>query len=279
MEQLKTLLFLFTATLVTLLIGFSCGNRRNEIKEKPEKLKKKNEKELKSLLTKQAAIPYEFMSTRISVDLKSTAQNASFSCYVKLDIDDTFGGSIKLGPIVFATYMVTTDSVTFVNKREDCYFNESIAYISTLFGTEIQFDFFQSLLLGKPIGYHEEVKYNQIPADDHYILSTHKERVYKKLENDRFDLKEDVMLIQYHISPASLAVNQINVQVPTDTTEIEIRYLESKTVQEQTLPEETTILITNPKDTLFLRLNYGSIKLNEPKKISINIPDSYRECR
>ena len=153
MKRRKTNIFIFTAILSILFIGFSCGNRRNEQGKKPEKLKKKSDKELENQLEEQSLIPFDFMNTRISVDLQSTTQNLSFSCYVKLNVDTTFGGSIKVGPVVFATYMVTNDSVTFVNKREDCYFNESIAYISTLFGTEIEFSFFQELLVGKPIGY------------------------------------------------------------------------------------------------------------------------------
>ncbi len=276
----KQLKYLIVGALMVMLMlsSVGCGNRKHE-KGKPGKLEKLNDKVLQSALEQQSKIPFEFMTVRIGVDLKSTARDASFSCYLKLNVDKEFGGSVKVGPVVLASYLINTDSVMFVNKRDDCYFRESIDYVSSLFGTEIEFDFFQELLTGRPIGYDADIKYKQIDAEDHYILSTHKERVFKKLENDRLDPKDDLMLIQYHFNAASLKADQVNVQVPSDTAEIEIRYIEEKITDNVKLPEETTILITSPRDTLFMRLNYGVIKLNEPKVININIPDSYSECR
>jgi len=74
-------------------------------------------------------------------------------------------------------------------------------------------------------------------------------------------------------------LEKIFVQIPSDTTEITVNYVERKIENEFDVPEETTIQILNPKDTISIRLNYGIIKLNEPKKISVKIPDSYSECK
>jgi len=264
----------FTLFLVVFIV--SCGNRKHE--DKDEKLPNKSTKELERALLAQDTIPYDFLAVRIGVDLKRTKQNASFSCYVKLNIDTAFGGSIKVGPAVFATYMVTTDSMFFANKMEKCYFKESLAYISTLFGTEIEFDFFQDLILGLPIGLDENTKYQEIKDPDHYILSSHKERLYKRLENDRLNLEDNVMLIQYHMDAKTLAVFQTNIEVPSDTTSIQIAYLETKIEESFKVPESTIINITNPKDTLEIELNYASVKINKPSEIKIKIPDSYVEC-
>jgi hypothetical protein len=264
----------FTLFLVVLIV--SCGNRKHE--DKDEKLPNKSTRELERALFEQDTIPFDFFAVRIGVDLKSTKQNASFSCYVKLNIDTAFGGSIKVGPVVFASYMITTDSIFFANKTDKCYFKESLAYISTLFGTEIEFDFFQDLILGLPIGLDENTKYQEIKATDHYILSSHKERLYKRLENDRLNLEDDLMLIQYHMDAKTLAVFQTNIEVPSDTTSIQIEYLETKMEDGFKVPESTTINITNPKDTLEIKLNYASVKINKPSEIKIKIPDSYVEC-
>ena len=273
----KRNLILVVFTLFFAVIISSCGNRKQENKD--EKLRNKSTKELENALFSQDTIPFHFFAVRIGVDLKSTQQNASFSCYVKLNIDSAFGGSIKVGPIVGAAYMITTDSIFFVNKDKKCYFRESLDYVSTLFGTEIEFDFFQDLILGLPIGLEEGTKYQEIKADDHYILSSHKERLYKRLENDRLNLEDDEMLIQYHMDAKTLSVYQTNIEVPSDTTSIQIDYLETKLEDDYRVPESTTIYITNPRDTLEIKLNYGSVKINNPSKIKIKIPDSYVECK
>lgn len=269
------LIHFFALCLVVFMV--SCGNRQHV--DKPEKLPNKSTKELETALFAQDSIPFDFFAVRIGVDLKSTQQSASFSCYVKLNIDSAFGGSIKVGPIVGAAYMITTDSIFFVNKDKKCYFAESLEYVSTLFGTAVEFDFFQDLILGLPIGLEEDTKYQQIKNEDHYVLSTHKERLYKRLENDRLNLEEDLMLIQYHMNATTLDVFQTNIEVPSDTTSIRIDYLESKLEEGFRVPEATNIYLTNPRDTLEIELNYGSVKINNPSKIKIKIPDSYVECK
>lgn len=271
----KNILRLFYMLILTVFI-VSCGNRQHV--DKDEKLRNKSTKELETALFAQDTIPFHFFAVRIGVDLKSTQQNASFSCYVKLNIDTAFGGSIKVGPIVFASYMITTDSIFFVNKDKKCFFAESLDYVSTLFGTEIEFDFFQDLILGLPIGLEEGTNYQQIKAEDHYILSSHRERLYKRLENDRLNIEDDVMLIQYHMNTKTLNVFQTNIEVPSDTTSIQIDYLETKLEQGFRVPESTVIYIANARDTLEIKLNYASVKINDPSEIKIKIPDSYVEC-
>ena len=275
----KKLTHYITLGLLSLMLSVfvsSCGNSRHT--NQVTKLKKKNDKELEAALLEQNKIDFDFLSVRIGVDLKSKKQNNSFSCYVKLKIDSAFSGSIKKGPAVFATYLITQDSITFVDKWNDCYFAESLSYVSTLFGTTVEFDFFQDLLLGLPIGFDGETKYQQINNDGHYILSSHKERDYRKLENDRLNLEEDLVLIQYHLDPENLEVSKIEMNIPLDTTSITVNYLERKLEEGRRLPEATSIEIVNPRDSVFIQLNYAPITLNEPKRISIKIPSSYVEC-
>ena len=84
--------------------------------------------------------------------------------------------------------------------------------------------------------------------------------------------------IQFHMDAKTLAVFQTNIEVPSDTTSIQIAYLETKIEESFKVPESTIINITNPKDTLEIELNYASVKINKPSEIKIKIPDSYFEC-
>lgn len=264
----------FSAFVMGLII-VACASRREETTG--VKVKNKSDKELELALQKQDSVGFDFFSVRIGVDIMSKNQNNSVSAHVKLNVDTAFGGYIKK-TIVLGTYMITQDSVVFVNKLEDCYFNKSLDYISILFGTELEFGFLQDLILGKPIGFDIDEKYKQINSKDHYILSSHRKRAFKKLEQDKLDLDEDVMLIKYHMNGESLMVDKIDIEIPSDTTSIEVNYVARKLEEGFVVPEETKIKIANPQDTLHIGLNYAPVKLNDPKEISINIPDSYIEC-
>lgn len=262
--------------LITVFIA-SCGNRKHE--NTNIKIKKKSDKELRLALEKQTDVSFDFMSVRIGVDFKNKSQDVSFSCYLNMRIDSAFSGSIKKASFVIGTYKVTQDSVFFADKTNKCYTIENFNYISSLFGTSIEYDFFQDLLLGLPVGFDEKTKYQQIQSKNHYILASHKEKDFKRLENDRLNIKDDMMLIQYHLNHEDLALDSITVDVPADTAKIKIKYLERKEESGFWVPEETIIEINHPSDNMFLRFNYGTVKINEPRKIKIKIPDSYIECK
>lgn len=254
----------------------SCGNSRETVN--PERLEHKSDRELENALFEQNKIPFEHFAVRIGVDIKSKDQNASLSCYLKVHVDTAIGGTAK-ALVIVATFKVTNDSIILVKKLDKCYFAETLGYVSTLFGTTLEFDFLQSLILGLPVGLEEGTKYEQIRDrdQDHYILSSHKRRDFIKLEQNKLNAEEEEMFIQYHMRN-NLELFQIDVQIPSDTTAITVNYNERKLEEGFSVPEETKIVISHPKDTITILLNYGTVKLNEPSAVEINIPDSYLEC-
>jgi hypothetical protein len=269
-------------TPITLLFGLSfgmlsaCGTGKNA--QTAFKMQKRNDKELMQSLAEQDEIGYDFFTVRIGVDVTSEAQNAAFSCYVKMKVDSAFSGSIKKANFVIGSYLITQDSLFFVDKLKDCYIAQPLLYFSGMLGTDVEYAFFQDLILGKAIGFDPDGKYKQIDSEDHFILSTHKERAYKKLENDRLNIEEDLVLIQYHLSGETMRLAKIEMEVPADKASISIEYLEQKEVNGFMVPEETHIKISHLRDTVMIKLNYATVKINEPRRIQIKIPEDYNEC-
>ena len=261
---------------ILLSLVTSCGTSRNA--QTAFKLEKRNDKELMESLTKQNEVKFDFFTVRIGVDLESETQNAGFSVYVKMRVDSAFSGSVKKASFVAGSYLINQDSLYYVDKLKDCVIAQPLMYFSTMFGTDVEYDFFQQLILGKAIGFDPEEKYRQLDAPDHYILSTHKERAYKKLENDRLNDVEDLVLIQYHMNGQTLDLERIEMDVPADTAAISIEYRERKEINGFMVPEDTFIKITTPRDTVKVTLNYATVKLNDPRRIQINIPEDYGVC-
>lgn len=260
-----------------MLFAFSCGTSKDAAEG--DKTKNISDKELREILFEKSKVPFDFFYTKIGVDFKKKNVGYSFNATVKMRVDSAFSGTIKYAMIVGGLYLVDTDSLFFVNKQEDCYYAEDITFISSLFGTEIEYDFFQSLLLGLPIGLDDEIKYKQIKSKDEYILSSHKKKDFKKLENDRLDLEEnDDIFILYHMAPETFDLTKINIQVPSDTVEINIDFKSRKLEGEFEVPGETLITVYHPRDTISINLDYGSVEINDPKKINITIPESYAPC-
>ncbi len=262
----------FAITIV--LVNISCKTGQEVVSAKNI-----SDKELREKLFEKDSIPFDFFYSKIGIDFTARGSSAEFSSTIKMRVDSAFSGTLKK-MVIIGTYLVDQDSIRFADKLKKCYILEDMTFISSVLGTAIEYKEFQALMLGLPVGLDKDVKYVQIKAKDHYILSSHKKKDYKKLEQDKLDEEGyDDIFIQYHMAPETFDLTRINIKVPADTVEIDIRYIERKLIDEKYwVPEETSITVYHPRDTVIIEYNYGTVRINDPKRIRINIPESYEEC-
>jgi hypothetical protein len=198
-----------------------------------------------------------------------------------MKVDSAFSGTISYGGFIFGTYLMNKDSIMSSNKREKCYFIENLSYVSSLIGVELEYDFFQSIVLGKPIGINEDIKYKQIKDKSFYVLSSHSKHKFQKIEKDKINLdndRNDNIYMQYYFSPDSLDLVKMNIEIPVDSVSIDVNYVETSFVDGHKVPTLTTLLIKHPKDSIVIQLDYSKTKINEPKTISFNVSDGYVDC-
>jgi len=249
---------------------------------KTPKCKKVSDEELRSILFAKDTIPFEHFYTRIGIDIKTKKQSQWFATSVKLRIDSAFSGTYKILTVIGGTYLITQDSLNYTHKGNKCYFQEGLSYVSSLFGTEVQFDFFQSLLLGRPIGLDPSIEYVQIhdkdTDKDTYILSSHKAKKFRQIEKGETGDEEEI-LIQYHISCKDFELEKMIIQIPSDTVRMTILYKDKKVESGEIVPNITHITIVHPRDSVKIEINSGVVKIDQPKKIFFKIPEGYIECQ
>lgn len=269
--KINSLYSLYTLIVASAFLLLSCKTTADSDNEQMKRL---NDKELLAHLDSINLIPFEFFYSKIGVDFTSSVRSNSFKATVKMKVDSAFSGTLSLGPVIGATYLVSTDSIFFTDKMKSCYFKEDFKYLSMIFGTEIAYNFFQSLILGLPVGYDETFRYNIKHTRDFYILSSYKRRDLRKPD----DKEEDNIFVQYYINTATRNLDKISIQVPSDTVAIDIDYMNRVNYENFMLPELTKIRLVHPRDSIFVNMDYGLVKLNERKEIDINIPESYVKC-
>jgi len=272
---MRSKIYIAVVVCLTLFVA-SCGNSK---KGTSVDCSKKSTEELRTNLFKQGNAQYDFYYTKIGVSIKSSTEDNSFKATVKMRIDSAFSGTIKVAGFVGATYLVDQDTVAFTNKLKKCFTKESFSYLSSVFGTDLEYDFMQKLILGQPVGLNDSTEYEQLKSKENYILSSHSKKTFKKLDTDKLGEDElDDIFIKYYMDCESLMLNKIQITVPKDTVTIDIDLNETQFVEKISVPKATAIKIVTPKDSIFINLNYGTTKLNEPRRIRINIPEGYSEC-
>ncbi|HIP35852.1 MAG TPA: DUF4292 domain-containing protein [Crocinitomix sp.] len=277
-KYIKIIAFFFSVNL--LMIQFACSNNKNLPKQITKRI---SDKELREALFKAKNITYKDFYSKIAISFKNTKKEQSFSSTVKMKVDSAFSGTFKKGPVILGTYLIDKDSVKSTNKLEKCYFTEPLSYISSLIGVELEYDFFQSVIIGKPIGLNINKKYKQIKdkKKQYYILSSHNKRKFHKIEKEKLKTeneRNDNIYMQYFFTPDSLNLAKIHIEIPADTVSIYVNYLEQKTINSVIVPELTTIAINSPKDSIILQLDYSKTKVNVPKNIQFSVPSNYENC-
>lgn len=243
--------------------------------------KKVNDRTLREKLNEYNQIDFDYFYAKLNVDYKSNLSDQSFKTSIKMTTDSAFSGIISYAGFIMANFVADQDSLKVLYKQKKCYFTEDISYISTIIGVDLEYDFFEKLLLGKPVGIEEDVKYKQIKNENYYVLSSHKKSAYKRIEKEKIDLddnKNDGIFIRYYFSPDSLRLVKTVIELPVDSVNIIINYIETIKLSGVDLPKYSTLEINHPKDIIKIGLSYKRHLINHRKKHVFSIPDSYDEC-
>lgn len=279
MPTKRLIILVFCASLI--VFQTACNNRKNLPKQVTKRI---SDKELRDALFQLEKIDYTHFYSKISIDYKDKLKSQSFASTVKMRVDSAFSGTFKKGPIILGTYLLDTDSIKSTNKLDKCYFTENLSYVSSIIGVELEYDFFQSIVLGKPIGLNTEKKYKQIKdkKKQFYILSSHSKRKFQKIEKDKLNTEHERnnnIYMQYYFTPDSLDLAKMHIEIPSDTVSIYVNYLEQTKVNDFDVPKLTTIAIINPRDSIVMQLEYSKTKINYPKTIQFSVPSSYENCK
>jgi len=241
---------------------------------------KKDADELVNLLKSKSETNYTFYYSKISCQVKDSKKSQSFKTTLKMRPDSALSGVLKVAGIVGAAYLTDQDTVAFTNKLTKCYSKNTYKSFSDRFGIDLNYQLLQDMILGKPFGLNDSTELYPHKNEQYYVLASHDKKMMKKLlENNLSDEEASEIFIRYKLDCGTLALAQIEINAPSMLTHIIIDYVERQEVEGSDFPKETKIKILNPMDSTFINLDYGTPKLNDPKSIKINIPDSYSECK
>lgn len=176
---------------------------------------------------------------------------------LRMEKDKTIWMS-KLGIV---KVLITPTRVAFYNKWDNTYFDGDFAYISSLLGTDLDFNKVQNMLLGQSL-------FNL--NDDKYDLSTNAESYVLQPKNQR-DLFELFLLV----NPTHYKMDSQQIAQPQDKRILQIDYLSYQEVEKQTLPERTKILAIEDEEQLEINLELKSVALNEKIRFPFSIPSGY----
>src|SRR5690554_4556398 len=174
---------IFSAVLMISLA--SCGAKKSADGENTHKLPKVKEELLINRLDSLSKERPEHFYTKLSSKYSDSKFNVSFKTSIRMRADSALHALITFARIPIYNTMVTPDTLTMVDKRNNCYMKEGMEYLKETFGVDFQHHNIEELVLGIPVAWNEELNYQQIKDPYNYIVSsTPKRRILRQDTED-----------------------------------------------------------------------------------------------
>jgi hypothetical protein len=262
----------FTLYIGVVLFLVACGkSKQAEIAEKLPKVK--DELLIAKLDSLSKRRPKEFY-TKISSKYSDKELKVSFKTSIRMRADSALNALITFARFPIYNSIVTPDTLTIVDKRNNCYIKEGMSYLKSTFNIDFEHKNIEEFLLGLPVGWDPNEKYHQINDPYNYVISSHNKRSLRKSSKD----DSGDVYIRYFLSNDAEQLKRIIIDSPADTTSIVVNYFSYEMVNGYSVPLDSDITVYTPRDTIYIDLKYTKSTINEPSELFLVIPENYTRC-
>src|SRR5690554_452890 len=263
--------YLFVSALLVSVAA--CGTKKDADRESSVKLPKVKEEVLINRLDSLSKSRPDNFYTKLSSSYSDSKYNVSFKTSIRMRTDSAFHALITFARIPIYNTMVTPDTLTIVDKRNNCYIQEGMSYLKQTFNVDFKHANIEELILGMPIAWDTKAEYHQIKDPYNYIVSTDKKRNIRRLESE-----EEEVLIRYYLSNDTKHLRKVIIDSPKDITTISINYFGREMVDGYSIPIEGNINVKTPREDIFIDFKYNKSSVNDPRVLYLAIPNKYERC-
>ncbi|WP_107039501.1 DUF4292 domain-containing protein [Brumimicrobium mesophilum] len=263
--------YIFSILLLSSLV--SCGSRRNADLENEEKLSKVREEVFVDRLDSLSKQRPDHYYAKLNSKYSDSKFNVSFKTSIRMVADSALHALITFARIPIYNVMVTPDTLTMVDKRNNCYMIEDMAYLKKTFGIDFKHKNIEELILGMPVAWDKKnFDYHLVKDPYNYVIaSTTKRRVWQHED-------ENEVKIRYFMSEDTKSLSKMIIDSPKDTTTITINYYDREMQEGYSIPQSGDINVETPRDKLYVDFKYNKSSVNDPRVLYLAIPNKYERC-
>ena len=273
MNKKKQLVYLSLLVLISL---FACKTRQKTVTPDLGRIKHISDKNLIDSL-EYNEFKFNVLSAKASVKYIDDKET-SFKVDIRVKKDSGIWVSITpLLGIEMARVLITKDSVMFLNRIDKQYFVGTFDYINTKFGTDLDYQMLEAVIIGNSIEFEKEEKdiITNIDKKKHaYYISTEKKRkVRKDLKKDKNKLKELTQALW--LSPENFKIIELVLSIPKSDHSLVSKYSNFIAIENKSFPQKIDITLISEK-TVAILIDYTKVSI-EKEDISFifKIPAKY----
>ena len=269
----------------TLLVMLSCKSKKHvqqtAIQTQTEdttgrcRLQFKSAKSLSKHI-KESELKYDWLYAKADVETLIDGEDHNLDVRIKARKDSAIWISIQaVGLIDIAKLLITRDSVKMVVYVKKQYFKGDFNYINQLLNADLDFDLIQAALIGNSADFDDDdTKMKPVIDRENcqYLLSTVRKRKLRRINSGQDSLKRSLQIMR--LNPDNFKIINNDFEDVSTNRSFHAKYEKFLASDSVFAPHNVNIEIRAEKK-IDLKINYVRIEINQPQKLTLNIPKSY----
>jgi len=262
--------------LLACIIFTSCTSQRKAVRAP---LKEHGEQYLIEQL-KAHELKFNQLSAKFAVTYKIDRKKTSFSGTLRIEKDSMIWISISPALNIEAIrFILTPDSIKYINRINNTYFLRDFAYINQLLNKTLDYDMAQSFLLGNDFSLYETNKFKASIDNQLYKLNTTDRRKIRRVVRKSND-EISIPLQTIWLEPDSFKIAKVLLkEAERDSRKFTAQYSNYEIIEEQLIPSKEIFEVETDKEKVTIKIEYSKITINQQQTYPFRIPENFTEIK
>lgn len=276
MSRFISPLLQFVIAVVVLAAISSCTGSRKSVRET---IKEQGDEYLMNKL-KEHEFKFNQFSAKFNVTYEVDRKKTSVSGNLRIEKDSIIWISITpaLG-IEAVRFMLTPDSIKFINRINKTYFVHEFTYINQLLNKTLDFDMAQSFLIGNDFSLYESNTFKASIENQQYKLSTINRRKLRRfVRRSEDDISIPIQSIW--LDPESFKVSKVLLkEAERDSRKFQANYSEFEKIDKEFIPAKLEFKVETVGKKINIKINYSKIQINQNQTYLFRVPEGYTKMQ
>jgi len=276
MNRLINPVLQFGIAIIILAAFSSCTASRKAVREP---IKEQGDEFLLKKL-KEHELKFDQFSAKFNVTYQVDRKKTTVSGNLRIEHDSIIWISITpaLG-IEAVRFMLSPDSIKFINRLSNTYFVHDFAYINQLLNKTLDYDMAQAFLIGNDFSLYESNTFKATVDNQVYKLSTTNRRKLRRFVR-RSEDDISIPLQSIWLDPESFKVSKVLLkEAERDSRKFQATYAEFVQVNEEFIPTNLEFKVETVDKKINIKIKYSKIQINQNQTYPFRIPENYTKIK
>jgi len=254
----------------------ACTGSRKAVREP---LKEQGAQYLESKL-KEHELKFGQFSAKFTATYQVDRKKTTVSGNLRIEHDSIIWISVTpaLG-IEAVRFMLTPDSIKFINRLSNTYFLHDFVYINQLLNKTLDYDMAQAFLIGNDFSLYDSNSFKASVENQQYKLNTvNRRKIRRYVRRSEDDIS--IPLQSIWLDPESFKISKVLLkEAERDSRKFQASYSEFEDVDGKLIPSALDFKVETDQKKIRISIYYSKIQIDQEQTYPFRIPENYTEIQ